>query len=463
MAAAARSRGEPLAWFEKLYADADAGRATVPWADLVPNPHLVSWTPLQQIEPGRALVVGCGYGDDAEWLAGRGWDVTAFDISPAAVAACRRRFPDTAVDYVAADLTSPPEQWKPFDLVVEIYTLQVLPPGSPERSAAAAALRALTGGDLLVIARARAEDEPEGEMPWPLTESEVRAIAGDGLDLSSLEDFPDDEEPPVRRFRAHFHRSERRPIGGPVLYDRIGAGYARQRRADPRIAEAINEALGDARTVVNVGAGTGSYEPTDRQVVPIEPSTTMAAQRPGTLPPAVLASAESLPLTDGSADAAMAVLTVHHWSDWRRGIAEMQRVAGRVVVLTIDPDVQARMWLFADYVPEIAAHDAEIFPGITEILDALGDGSMVRTIPVPHDCRDGFALAWWARPETVLDPRARAATSGFRWLDDDVEAAAVARLGEDLRTGVWDERYGDLRRLDEFDAGLRLVVSDGRA
>ena len=207
MAGAARAQGEPLRWFEELYAEADAGRASVPWADLAPNPHLVSWRTLDQLQPGRALVVGCGYGDDAEWLSARGWDVTAFDISPTAVGACRRRFPETRVEYVPADLTSPPQEWRSFDLVVEIYTVQVLPPGSAERAAAIAALRDLTARDLLVVARGRAATEAEGGMPWPLTEAEVHSFAGDGLDERAFEDFHDDEDPPVRRFRAHFQRA----------------------------------------------------------------------------------------------------------------------------------------------------------------------------------------------------------------------------------------------------------------
>lgn len=251
-----------------------------------------------------------------------------------------------------------------------------------------------------------------------------------------------------------------RMSAGGVRYDRIGRGYSDYRRADPRIAAAVLAALGDARTVVNVGAGTGSYEPTDRPVVPVEPSTAMALQRDQALPPAVLGVAESLPMADGTADAAMAIMTMHHWADVPRGLAELKRVARRrIVVMTIDPVVQAQMWLFTDYVPEIADRELESIPSVDEVVSLLGHAE-VTTLPVPHDCVDGFGLAFWSRPEAVLDPGARAATSGFARLEDDIEAAAVARLAQDLRSGAWDARYGHLRQLSELDVGLRLITAE---
>lgn len=234
LADAARTNGEPLRWFETLYAEAHAGRANVPWADMAPNPHLVSWRLLERLAPRRALVVGCGYGDDAEWLAARGWDVTAFDISPTAVERCRRRFPDSAVHYVAANLISPPPWWRPFDLVVEIYTVQVLPPGSAERAAAIASLRALTARDLLVVARGREAADPEGRMPWPLTEAEVHSIAGGGLEERGFEDIRDDETPPVRRFRAHFHRPADATPGDATPDDAPPADEPREREGSRR-------------------------------------------------------------------------------------------------------------------------------------------------------------------------------------------------------------------------------------
>ncbi len=248
---------------------------------------------------------------------------------------------------------------------------------------------------------------------------------------------------------------------GGVRYDRIGPGYAAYRRADPRIVAVLHEALGDARAVVNVGAGTGSYEPVDRPVIPIEPSTAMALQRDPTLPPAVLGVAESLPLADGTVDAAMAVLTMHHWADIDRGLAELRRVARRrIVLLTIEVDVEAGMWLFTDYVPEIAERDRREFPSTARLVAALGASTRSVIVPVPADCTDGFLLAFWSRPEAVLDPHARAATSGFARMDDAREHSAVERLTGDLASGEWDRRHGHLRALTELDVGLRLVIAD---
>lgn len=245
-----------------------------------------------------------------------------------------------------------------------------------------------------------------------------------------------------------------------VRYDAIGHGYARYRRPDPRIAAAIVEALGDARTVVNVGAGTGSYEPTDRPVVAVEPSTAMARQRDASLSPAVLGVAESLPLADGTADAAMAVMTMQHWTDVPRGLAELRRVARRrVVLVTIDPSAEADMWLFADYAPEFLEADRREMPALTDIAAALG-AVTVTPLPVPRDCTDGMGLAFWSRPEAVLDPGARAATSGFARMDGAREAAIVARLAQDLRSGAWDARYGHLRQLPRLDVGLRLITAE---
>lgn len=251
-----------------------------------------------------------------------------------------------------------------------------------------------------------------------------------------------------------------RMAAGGVRYDTIGRGYADYRRADPRIAAVVNAALGDARTVVNVGAGTGSYEPTDRPVIPIEPSTAMAMQRPAHLAPAVLGVAESLPLADGTVDAAMAVLTIHHWSDRQRGLAELVRVARRrVVLLTIDPEVEADMWLFQDYLPDVLAQDRRDFPTLGQLTATLG-ATRVVDVPVPRDCTDGFLLAFWSRPEAVLDPGARAATSGFARMDRGREAAAVTRLADDLASGEWDRAHGQLRELPALDVGLRVTVTE---
>jgi len=207
-AADAVAGGEPLRWFEELYAAASAGEADVPWADLRPNPHLVTWPLLDQQDPENALVVGCGLGDDAEWLAARGLAVTAFDIAPSAISACGRRFSHSSVNYVVADLLNLPTEWvkERFDLVVEAYTVQVLPPGSPERAASFGALASLTGGALVVIARGREPADNPGSMPWPLTLAEMKRFEELGLTNIAFEDYPDPEEPTVRRFRATYRR-----------------------------------------------------------------------------------------------------------------------------------------------------------------------------------------------------------------------------------------------------------------
>ncbi len=244
-------------------------------------------------------------------------------------------------------------------------------------------------------------------------------------------------------------------------YDTIGHGYSERRIADRRIADRIRTALGSATSVANIGAGTGSYEPESLLVIPIEPSPTMIAQRPAHLAPAIRAPAEALPLADDSVDAAMAVLTVHHWIDVVRGIREMQRVArDTIAIVTIDTAVSEQMWLLRDYMPQtVRDRDRAEFPSIPMLTATLGESTTVRPIPVPSDCTDGFLLAFWSRPEAVLDPRARAATSGFARLDATEVHEIVERLSDDLDSGEWDRRYGHLRTLSEFDAGLRLVTA----
>jgi SAM-dependent methyltransferase len=246
---------------------------------------------------------------------------------------------------------------------------------------------------------------------------------------------------------------------GMSLYDSIGVGYAARRREDPRIAAVLWAALGDARSVVNVGAGTGSYEPPDREVIPVEPSAVMLAQRPAHRAPAVLGVAENLPLADKSVDAAMTVLSIHHWQDQAAGLAELVRVArNRVVILTIDPVVSGSMWLIADYLPEVAALDNATFPDPADVAARLG--GRVETVLVPADCSDGFLLSFWAHPDRVLEPDARATTSAFARMPDAVVRRAVTHLERDLADGSWDRRHEHLRRLPSFDAGLRLILSE---
>ncbi len=244
------------------------------------------------------------------------------------------------------------------------------------------------------------------------------------------------------------------------VYDRIGGGYAQVRQPDPRLAKRIHAGLGDARSVVNVGAGAGSYEPTDRVVVAVEPSQAMVDQRPPGAALAVRADAASLPFPDRCFDGALALLTVHHWPDPLAGLAELRRVTvGPIVVFTFDPEVHDRQWLVAEYLPEMTSLDRG-HPVASRVADALGGGT-VEVLGVPKDCRDGFCHAWWQRPGAYLDPAVRAAISGIARLPDDVVASAVDRLRRDLVDGSWQRRHADLFELDEIDAGYRLVVAPG--
>ena len=242
-------------------------------------------------------------------------------------------------------------------------------------------------------------------------------------------------------------------------YEAIGGTYARFRREDPRFRERIRSALGAARSVVNVGAGAGSYEPRDLHVVAIEPSDVMAAQRPRELVPAIRASAGALPLRDASVDAAMAILTLHHWDqDRERGVRELRRVArGPVVILTYDAEVSGRMWLMADYLPEVAALDHAIFPDPEQIAAWLGGSVELETVPIPRDTPDWMLGSYWAHPERVLDADARAATSGFARMPAEVASRVVGAVAR--ADGSWDQRHGALRGLPHYDAGLRLIVA----
>ena len=244
-------------------------------------------------------------------------------------------------------------------------------------------------------------------------------------------------------------------------YETIGRSYAGTRREDPRIARRILDALGDTRSVVNVGAGTGSYEPADRHVIAIEPSDVMAAQRPPERVPAIRAAADDLPLCDGSVDAAMAILTLHHWdSAQERGVRELQRVArDRVVILTYDAQVSGRMWLMADYLPEVAELDSRIFPAPETLAGWLGGDVEVEPLRLPRVTTDWMLGSFWAHPERVLDEHARANTSGFARMPPEVVERVVTALRRDLEDGSWDERHGELRNLGEHDVGLRLVTA----
>lgn len=241
-----------------------------------------------------------------------------------------------------------------------------------------------------------------------------------------------------------------------ALYDTIGSGYRDYRKPDPRIAAMILDALGGAKSVVNVGAGAGSYEPKDRHVIAVEPSATMIAQRAPDAAEAVQASAERLPFEDKSFDAALAILTVHHWPDQAAGLAQMARVARkRCIVLTWDVPETA-FWLTRDYFPEVLAHDRKTF-SLAPFRAAFGNID-VRVVPVPHDCTDGFLCAYWRRPEMYLDPGARGAISSFARLDD--VPARIARLARDLADGSWARRNAELLDRTEMDYGYRLVIAE---
>lgn len=240
-------------------------------------------------------------------------------------------------------------------------------------------------------------------------------------------------------------------------YDRIGIGYQAIRGTDPMLAARIWTALGDARTVLNVGAGTGSYEPTDRWVLAVEPSAVMIAQRSPDAAPAIQATAEALPLADQAVDATMAILTVHHWPNVEAGLRELIRVARhRIVIVTVDVSMIAQQWVVRDYLPELLGQHAR-FPAIDRLCELLPNARS-EVLPVPRDCEDGFMAAWWARPEALLDPVIRAATSTWHDLPKPVVHRALARLREDLDSGEWMRRYGDLLARDELDVGLRLIT-----
>jgi SAM-dependent methyltransferase len=238
-------------------------------------------------------------------------------------------------------------------------------------------------------------------------------------------------------------------------YDTIGINYAELRKPDHRIARIVESALGSAQTVLNVGAGTGSYEPDDRSLTAVEPSREMIRQRGPAAARAIQASADDLPFGDDSFDVSMAILTIHHWPDKAAGLREMRRVArGRVVLLTFDP--AHRPWL-TDYLPELAALDKAQMPTMSDYGRWLG---AVRITPVlvPHDCSDGFLYAYWRRPAAYLDPYIRSGSSSF-WAINDAEPG-LQKLRRDLETGAWERRYAELLSLDDYDAGYRLVVAD---
>lgn len=243
-------------------------------------------------------------------------------------------------------------------------------------------------------------------------------------------------------------------------YDKSGTAYTPYRQGDPRIATQIHAALGNAATLLNVGAGAGSYEPADRYVTAVEPSAAMRAQRiiQGR-PPAISGYAANLPFDDQSFDAAMALVTVHHWPDSAKGLQELRRVTkGPVIVMTFDPDALDQFWN-AQYFPELVAVEKARYPAITSITAALGGTATVQDIAIPLDCSDGFQEAFYGRPEAFLDPGIRKAQSAWDFLPPSLEVVLVQRLADALASGAWDKQYGHFRTQESFTGALRLITA----
>lgn len=244
----------------------------------------------------------------------------------------------------------------------------------------------------------------------------------------------------------------------PWLYDSISSTYTVTRREDKRIAARIHGAIGSGERVINIGAGTGNYEPRDRLVVGVEPSREMISRRPPGTGPALRAVAEALPFRSDSFDVAMATLTLHHWQDRRQGLTEMRRVAPRQVIFLFDPTETYHFWAI-DYWPTALSLPSEQTPPTPQDLDAVLNLIDVETVPIPIDCSDGFGTAFWGRPEAYLDRDVQQGMSWLAQLPQSVLAEGSARLDADLRSGAWDRRYGHLRGLSELDVGYRLVTA----
>lgn len=246
---------------------------------------------------------------------------------------------------------------------------------------------------------------------------------------------------------------------GDANYGSIGKNYATFRQPESAIEAAIHTALGAALTVLNVGAGAGSYEPRDRDVTAVEPSASMRAQRPAHLSPAIDATAETLAFPDNHFDASMTTFSVHQWADLEAGLRQMRRVTrGPVVILSCDPDLVQNFWL-NEYAPDVLAAEARRYPSLTSIAAILGGEVTVSSVAIPLHCVDGFNEAYYGRPERFLEPEARLACSAWSFVDGAVSDRAIADLQSDLATGAWDKRYGTLRNQAFFDGSLRVIVA----
>lgn len=243
-----------------------------------------------------------------------------------------------------------------------------------------------------------------------------------------------------------------------TIYETIGHGYAKRRQPDPRIAHAIQAALGNAMTVCNVGAGAGSYEPSDRTVTAVEPSQTMIDQRTSSCR-VICSSAENLPFADSEFHAAMAILSVHHWTNPRKGLAEMKRISNRQVVFTFDPSQLDSLWLVRDYLPEIIEFERGRALPVEVIADCLG-AAQITEVPIPHDCTDGFQAAYWRRPELYLEADVQATISTLAQLPPSIISPALNKLRSDLESGAWHKRYSHLLTEESMDFGYRIIVAD---
>jgi SAM-dependent methyltransferase len=243
-------------------------------------------------------------------------------------------------------------------------------------------------------------------------------------------------------------------------YDKDGVRYSARRQTEPAIAHYIHAALHNAKTILNVGAGAGSYEPEDRYFISVEPSVSMRAQRLSNHKnPALTGRADNLPFDDKSFDAATAFLTIHHWPDIKKGLSELRRVARhQIIIMTFDPDALDFFWN-AEYFPEVIEVEKQRYPTIDRLLDMLGGKTAVHDIPVPLDCVDGFQEAFYGRPEAFLDKEVRNAMSAWGFISEEHQELMVKRLSDDLQSGEWDRKYGHLRTQPTFSGALRLIIS----
>ena len=243
-------------------------------------------------------------------------------------------------------------------------------------------------------------------------------------------------------------------------YEHGGQKYSGQRKTDPRIAEYVHRALGNAKTVLNVGAGAGSYEPEDRYVIALEPSASMRSQRMNNgRTPAVIGFADTIPFDDNAFDASMALVTVHHWPDLDKGLKEMRRVTkDAVVIMTFDPDALNEFWN-VHYFPELIEVERQRYPSVDSLIKSLGGNCEVQKIPVPFDCTDGFQEAYYGRPEAFLEKDVRMSQSAWGFLPAGLEEQYVQALANDLASGEWDRKYGHYRKEPDFTCALRLIIS----